>query len=186
MEIATTEELVSAAQFEQQPPAGRSELIDGEIRAMSPTGFEHGLITLKIGRILGDFVEEHRLGAVCGAETGFVLRRDPDTVRAPDVAFVTAVRAAAQASLASFFDGPPDLAVEVVSPSDRDEEVEEKVLDFLAAGTREVWVVRPRTRTVTVYRSLREVFVLTVEDTLGGSELLPGFETPVRALFPQP
>ncbi len=161
----------------------RVELVRGEVIATAPAGAVHGEIAMTLGALIYAFVRANRLGVVYAAETGFVLARDPDTVRAPDVAFVAAERAAQQRSSTGFFEGPPDLAVEVVSPNDTAEDVEAKVLDYLTAGAHMVWVVRPRTRTVTVYRSLREVQVLRPGDTLDGGDVLPGFTAPVETLF---
>ena len=118
---------------------------------MSPAGSEHGWIVTNVTVPLAVFVKQRSLGRVFGAETGFRIGHDPDTVRA-DVAFVTAMRVGVELP-PGFFPGPPDLAVEVLSPDDRAGEVLAKVQDWLDAGCRAVWVVDPRTRTVTVYRS---------------------------------
>ncbi len=132
---------------------------------------------------LGAFVEQQNLGRVYLAETGFLLSHNPDTVRAPDIAFVSAARVAQQKRQAGFFDGAPDLAVEVVSPDDTDTAVQQKVLEYLNAGTQLVWVVRPRFRTVAVYRSLTDVNILTAQDTLEGGEVLPGLAIYLREVF---
>jgi Uma2 family endonuclease len=116
------------------------------------------------------------------AETGFQIARDPDTVRAPDVGFVLSEREPGE-PVKGYFPGPPDLAVEVLSPDDRASEVLAKVRDWLAAGCRRVWVVDPRTRTVSVYRSPSEIVVLSESDTLTDEELLPGFHLPVGEIF---
>jgi Uma2 family endonuclease len=176
--LITAEELESMVQ-----PDARTELVRGEIVKMSPAGFEHGAIALAIAAFLRAFVRQHKLGTVCAAETGFILTRDPDTVRAPDAAFVAAERVARQQRKEGFFEGPPDLAVEVVSPGDTDEEVEARILDYLGAGTQLVWIVRPKTRTITVYRSLKNVRVLTTQDSLEGDDVLPGFSIPVAEVF---
>jgi len=149
---------------------------------MSPAGSEHGLIALRIGSALLDFVESHALGVVLGAETGFQIAQNPDTVRAPDVAFIRAERVGGKLPR-GFFPGAPDLAVEVLSPNDRASEVLAKVQEWLDAGCRAVWVVDPATRTVTIYRGRREALILTSTDTLGGGELLPGFSAAVARFF---
>jgi Uma2 family endonuclease len=136
-----------------------------------------------VNAVLRDFARQHRLGKVYAAETGFVLSRDPDTVRAPDAAFVVAERAAVQESRDGFFDGAPDLAVEVVSPSETEESIHAKVLDYLHAGTRLVWVIHPEAQTVTEYRSLSQIRVVTAEERLDGHDLLPGFSVAVMELF---
>lgn len=149
---------------------------------MSPGGYEHGRIIVRVARRLADFVRENRLGDVTGARTGFHTGRDPDTVRAPDVGFVRSERVPTE-PIKGYFQGAPDLAVEVLSPDDRAGEVLAKVRDWLAAGCRRVWVVDPRTRTVSVHRSRSEVAVLSESDTLTDEELLSGFGLPVAELF---
>ena len=149
---------------------------------MSPAGGEHGSIVASVTAPLTLFVKQHGLGRIYGAETGFQIARDPDTVRAPDVGFVAAARMGAKPSR-GFVPGPPDLAIEVVSPHDRASEVLSKVYDWLDAGCRAVWVVDPATRTVTIYRDSREAVILTSSDTLSGGELLPGFSAAVARFF---
>jgi len=155
---------------------------------MIPPGFLHGRITMTIGASIALHVQTHELGTVVAAETGFVLTRDPDTVRAPDVAFVRASRPAGPQR--GYYPGAPDLAVEVLSPDDRPGYVREKVAEWLEAGTVAVWVVDPRKRTVTIHQSGRAPHengpapsVLGESDTLRGGDLLPGFELLVRELF---
>jgi Uma2 family endonuclease len=163
----------------------RHELINGELRDMAPAGFEHGAVVAPLTELLSAFVRKARLGQVLGAETGFILARNPDTVRAPDIAFVCRSRLEQTGIPAAFFPGPPDLAVEVVSPGDTHEEVEAKVDGWLDAGAQAVWVVNPRRRTVTTYRTRTAVTVLTESDLLDGGSVLPGFSCPVRDLFPR-
>ena len=128
------------------------ELVRGEVRKMAPSGFDHGAIVMTFGARLTTFVAQNAMGLVVGGETGFVLARNPDVVRGADIAFVDAARIAKFGRPTKYWEGAPDLAVEVVSPTDTLEEVEEKVDDYLDAGARSVWVVNPRRRTVTVYR----------------------------------
>ena len=149
---------------------------------MSPAGAEHGRIVARMTLRLAGFVEKGALGTVFGAETGFHITHEPDTVRAPDVAFVRAQRMGAELGC-GFFPGAPDLAVEVLSPDDRAGEVLAKVQDWLDAGCLAVWVVDPRTRTVTVYRSRSEIVVLGKSESLSGGDLLPNFSLPVSELF---
>ena len=174
--ITTAEQLLAAGDI------GRCELVRGELVMMSPAGSEHGRIVARLTVRLGMFVEQHLAGTVFGAETGFRIGHDPDTVRAPDVAFVTARRIGVKL-LPGFFPGPPDLAVEVLSPDDRAGEVLAKVQDWLAADCRAVWVVDPRTRTVSVYRSPSEIIVLGESETLSGGDLVPDFSLPVSEGF---
>ena len=175
--------LVTAEELEQMPDNAHIELVKGEIVKMTPAGHEHGEIALAIGSLLREFVRRHKLGKTYGAETGFILSHNPDTVRAPDAAFVSAERAAKQKRREGFFDGAPDLAVEVVSPEDTVEEVDAKVLEYLQSGTKLVWIVHPKTQTITAYRSLDKVRVLTANDTLDGDDVLPGFAVPVKEIF---
>ena len=180
----TKKRAMTAEQLAQlSPEASRGELIEGEFVAMSPAGQMHGEIAATILIMLGQFARQHNLGRVYAAETGFVLKRQPDTVRAPDVAFVRAERLSAVTPPTGFFDGPPDLAVEVVSPSETLAEIEGKLLDYLDSGVQVVWIVYPTTRTMTVYHSLTAVRTLTINDTLDCKTLLPGFSAPVQDIF---
>lgn len=182
--MAVQVDLVTAEMLAALPDTGeRTELVRGEVIAMSPAGAEHGAIAITIGAAMYDHVRRHRLGRVYAAETGFILSRNPDTVRAPDAAFVATERLADHARRSGFFDGAPDLAVEVVSPNDSYEDVEDKVRDYLNAGTRAVWVVNPRARTVTVYEPSLVARLLTAHDTLEGGDALPGFALPISELF---
>ena len=182
--MTVSEKLMSAEELLALPEDNlRYELMKGELITISPAGFRHGEIASKLDRVLGIFVEDNNLGTVVIAEAGFRLETDPDTVRVPDVAFVAQERLSEGDRPDGFWSGPPDLAVEVVSPNDSADEVQTKVTEYLAADTRLVWVLHPKTCTVTVYQSLDEVRVLTEDGTLEGGELLPGFSVAVRDLF---
>jgi Uma2 family endonuclease len=122
---------------------------------------------------------------VLTGEPGFRLRTNPDTVRAPDVAFVRRERVPARGTQRGYFEGAPDLAVDVISPNDLYTEVDEKVEEWLEHGTRPVFVVNPRRETVAIHRTDGSVRVLTVEDTLDGEDVLPGWTLPVRDIFEQ-
>jgi len=176
---------MTAAELVQLSRDGwRYELVKGELHKMAPAGFEHGTIVQRLAGRLGQYVETHDLGVVLAAETGFLIGTDPDTVRAPDVAFVCAARVAALGVVKSYWPGAPDLAAEVVSPGDSYSAVTEKALAWLEAGAHLVLVVDPRQRTVTVYRARTQIAVLTAPDTLDGGEVVPGWTLPVRELFP--
>ncbi len=174
----TAEEL-----FDLPDDGGRLELVEGELAHMTPTGGTHGALAVRIGRLLDEYVEAHDLGVCCGAETGFILQRDPDTVRAPVAAVVLKSRIPETGIPAAYWPFAPDLAVEVVSPSDRLADVHVKIAEYFAAGTRLVWLVEPETRMVHVYRSPQEVEVVGTEQDLGGGDVLPGFGCAVRRLF---
>ena len=148
---------------------------------MIPAGGEHGRIAGKLTCALGNHVMARQLGTFYAAETGFVLSRDPDTVRAPDVAFTRAERAAPP--VRGFVPGAPDLAVEVLSPDDRPGYVREKVAEWLEAGTRAVWVVDPREQTVTVHEPQRTPLVLGETESVSGGDVLPGFDFALRDIF---
>ena len=158
---------------------GRCELIDGEIVRMSPSGAEHGNVAANILVIVREFVKQHGLGRVFAAETGFKLA--PRRVRAPDVAFVRAERVAGGIPR-KFFDGPPDLAIEVVSPSDTWPEVESKVEDWLSRGARSCWVVDPKTRLVMIHHPGGRVVRLD-DKAVVTDDVLPGFSAPVANFF---
>jgi Uma2 family endonuclease len=180
----STTALFTADQLLHMPDDGyRYELIAGELRKMSPAGWKHGLIAGRLHGWLARHVEERKLGAVFEGETGFLLARDPDTVRAPDIAFVRRDRFLAEEPAEAFWPGAPDLAVEVISPGDTIHEVDDKVRAWLDAGARMVWVVNPKWRSVTVYRSADRVTILTENDGLSGEDVVDGFRCILRDLF---
>ncbi len=150
---------------------------------MSPAGSEHGVVIMELAMRLASFVKQQRLGVVFGAETGFHLQRDPDTVLAPDVAFVEQQRVPASGIPKGYWPGAPNLAVEVMS-GDAAGEVVAKAGVWLAHGASEVWVIDPRRRSVTVHRSAERAIELTEADVLEGGRLIPGFTCRVGELFP--
>ena len=161
----------------------RYALVGGELQRMTPAGFDHGAVVMNVAVPLAQHVRSRRLGVVCGAETGFVLARRPDTVLAPDAAFVRGERIPASGRPAAFWEGAPDLAVEVTSPGDTGPEVAEKVASWLAAGTRVVWVVDPRRRAVTIHEPEAAPRRLADSDLLDGAPLFPAFRLPVADIF---
>lgn len=184
MRYSTTEErLLTIEEFQRLPDDGtRLELIRGRVVREPPAGFEHGDLGMGIATRLRTFVKERGLGTVVGPDTGFILAEDPPTVRAPDAAFVRAGKIEAGRPL-GFAPFAPDLAVEIVSPSNTLGEIHEKVLDYLDAGTALVWVVEPRGPRVTTYRSRSEIQILGPGDELDAADVVPGFRIGVRALF---
>ena len=182
--MATRAKLMTAEELLEMPDDGfRYELVRGELVKMPPTGFYHGTTGNKVNLSLSNFVYENRLGEVCMAETGFLLERSPDHVLAPDVAFVRREKIESAGEIDGYFPGPPDLAIEVVSPSDRYTEVEAKVEEWFNAGTLMVVVVNPRNRTVRAYRSLADSDLLTEQDTLDGGSVVPGWRLPIADIF---
>ena len=180
----TTTTLITAEQLLEMPDNNmRRELVRGEIREMAPAGDEHGEIAMTVGYFLSHHVRARRLGRTYTAETGFIIARDPDTVRAPDAAFVRQEVIDATGRLRGFRPGAPDLAIEVISPGDSYTEVKGKVMEWLEAGCRMVVTIDPRQRTVTVYRSRNDITILTEEDTLLGGDVVEGWEVPVADLF---
>lgn len=161
----------------------RYEVVKGELRKMPPAGSEHGYIAINIGTSLNSHVRANRLGRVYAAETGFKLTSEPDTVRAPDAAFVSRARVEKMGRIAGFWPGAPDLAVEVVSPGDTHAQVVEKALAWLEAGCRMVLVADPERRTVTSYRSLDDIHILTEGSAIAGADVVPGWELPVAEIF---
>lgn len=159
------------------------ELVRGELRVMSKPGFVHGCVAAKIGVMLGVYVQEQKLGVTLAAESGFLLETDPDTVRAPDAAFVSKERIEKVGAPAKFWPGAPDLAVEVVSPNDRFAEVQEKALSWISAGTIAVLVLDPVERTATVYRAHGDAHVYTSSEVADLSDAVPGFSVAVADLF---
>jgi Uma2 family endonuclease len=165
----------------------RLELVEGEIREMAPSGGEHGEITFDFGLVIGNFVKARNLGRVTAAETGYILGADPltgkDTVRGPDIGFVSIERAP-QPFAGKFIPMPPDLAIEVVSPDDRADDVDEKGQLYLRYGVRMVVVVYPLSQSVVVHR-LDRMYRLKAEDILDFGDVLPGFTIKVSEIFPK-
>ncbi len=173
--MASGEKLVTAEELLAMPDYGfRYEQVRGDLRKMPPAGSEHGYVALNIGRLSSDYVRKSGLGRAYAAETGFKLASNPDTVRAPDATFVGRGRVEEAGRVAGYWPGPPDLAVEVVSPGDTHSQAVEKALAWLEAGCRMVLVADPDRRTVTVYRSLQNIRILTEDDTVDGADVVPG------------
>jgi Uma2 family endonuclease len=181
--IAT--KLITAEELLKMGDIGRCELLYGELVMMSPAGFSHGEIAARIGNLLATFVEERDLGVVLAAETGYVIERDPDLVRAPDASFVRKQRVP-KTTLKKYFPGVPDLAVEVISPDDTKREIAEKVNMWLAHGTISCWVADPGSQTVTIHRAAQEPIRLGIRDKITGEPALRGFVLPVSRIFKRP
>jgi Uma2 family endonuclease len=163
---------------------GFCELVDGEIVEMSVPGPQHGGVVAELARRLGERAQALGAGRVV-SHAGFRLElpRDPERVRAPDVAFVSASRLEGGKLPVKVIQGAPDLAVEVVSPSDGAAEVQQKVRDYLEAGSRLVWVLYPEARIASVYRPDGSARLLREGETLEGEDILPGLQVPLAELF---
>ena len=160
----------------------RGELIRGVLHRTKPAGLEHGEIAVRLGFELGCFIKPQRLGslAIC---SGYWLEHDPDTVLGADIAYISAAKIPPDVRITGYAEVPPDLVVEIVSPSDSQREVHDKAWMWLSYGVRLVWVVQPDTRTVDVYRPGRAVVTFDEHDKLDGVDMLPGFTCVVSEVF---
>ena len=172
---------VTVEEFAEMPLQGIWELVDGELIELSPAAGRSGWITGNVFALLANHVRQSGSGWAFSAETGFVLFADRQTVRSPDAAVVLSHRLAELPD--SFVPMAPDLAVEVLSPSDRMADALAKAAMYLQAGTSLVWLVNPATRTVVVFRSEMDPVTLGESDTLDGGDVLPGFSVPVAEIF---
>lgn len=185
--LYTVEELWDLSH--QPENAGRRfELSEGRLIVMTPAGWKHGGLASKLDRVIGSFVEDHQLGMTTAAETGYILRQSPDgkdIVRAPDVGFIAGDRllSAPDALPDGYVPFAPDLAVEVISPGDDADDVHRKVLEYLKSGTRLVWLFYPKSASVAVHTPDGS-FMLDVNGTLDGGDVLPGFRLPLKDIFP--
>jgi Uma2 family endonuclease len=186
--MSVEQKMVTAEELWDMPdvPGKRFELVDGEVIEVSPAGDLHMAIVEIVYKRLDRFVEQHNLGLVRFDGLGYVIRRAPDQVRVPDASFVAWDRVPDPRPSARFWEGPPTLAVEVVSPSDRANDIQERVQDYLDAGTRLVWVLWPSRRALTVYDADGGVRQLGPDAALDGGSLLPGFSVRVGDLFEIP
>ena len=174
--------LLTAAELERLPDDDyRYELVEGRLVRMSPTGWEHGRIVARLLVRLNQYGESRKLGLAV-TEVGFKLRSNPDTVRAPDVAFVRQERLPAE-KLRGFWNGPPDLAVEVLSPADRPNEIRDKVEEYLSSGVLAVVVVDSDDTSVTTHRRLSPPVTARDDDELDLGDVVEGFRCAVPEIF---
>lgn len=181
----TIKQLVTVEELWEMPevPGKRFELVRGELVEVPGTSALHNFIVMTVTRLLDGFVLPRGLGVVATDGASYLLARYPDFIRIPDVSFVARARVPEDGIPRGYWPFAPDLAVEIVSPSDRAAELREKVKDYLDAGTRLVWVLWPEDRSVTVYSADREVRELREGDELDGGDVLPDFRVPVAVLF---
>jgi Uma2 family endonuclease len=181
------DEPLTIDEFERLPEEDlyKLELVRGMVVREPRPGPRHGRMGMKLGRHLDEYAEHHDLGLVF-TDAGFALYRDPDTIRGPDLSFVSKQRLPAPGYSGTFWRLAPDLAVEILSPSNRPREIREKIEDYFGAGSRLVWVVDPERHQVTVHRAGREPERLGPDDLLSGDDVLPGFELSLGTLFNTP
>lgn len=172
--MATTTSRATEADLLNVPDDGfQYELVDGEIRRMSPAGWRHGFVCLRLGARLLAFVMERNLGSIAGWDPG--VRLPQGNIRAPDIGFVASGRFEGDKAPSGFSSVVPDLAVEVLSPDDRPSVVLDKIGQFLEAGVSLVWVIDPDARKATRYRSITDVRTIAADEELDGEDVLPGF-----------
>ena len=161
----------------------KGELIRGEFRETMSAGLKHGEVVMKLGFLMGSVVIPGRLGRLAGSDAGVILERDPDTVREPDVAFISAARLPLTERVTSYYEIIPDLVVEIASPSDSRREVNNKARMWHSHGVPLVWAAYPETRTIDVHRADGTITTLDENDVLDGGEILPGFAVRVKDIF---
>jgi len=184
--ITSQRRTVTAEELQELCQDGKSfELVKGELREMPPGGEEHGYRGMRLPGHLVAYVYAHSLGEVSLAETGVLLERGPDSLRAPDMGFIARDRLPDEPS-PNWSEIVPDLVIEVVSPNDTWSEVTDKVQQWLAAGVRVAWVVDNRARTVTICQAAQPWVTLTETETLDGGDVVPGFVLPVAQIFAWP
>jgi Uma2 family endonuclease len=187
--MSTTTRLITADELEEMPHRDeqgndcRLELIRGEVKMMPLVKPLYGVVCARITTALINFVESDKLGMVFGAETGFIVERDPDTVLGPDVAFVSRDRLAAAKTLEAFFPFAPDIAVEFLRSDTTEKEYSLFIDLYLAAGARAVWLFGPKLDTAAIFTSPTDVVLLRESDTLDGGDVLPGFRLELSKLF---
>lgn len=159
-------------------PGKWTELVRGHLIVSEPPGTWHGNVSGRIAYLVGDFVYRKKLGEVCGQDTGFKIASNPDTVRAPDLAYLSNERAR-KMGRRGYASVAPDLVVEVVSPGDRPGEVLAKVGDWLDAGVRLVWVIDSARNVAHVHRPDGTLTVVGMDGSLDGEHVLPGFTCPL-------
>lgn len=180
-ESPSTGPLVTIAQLGLPPYADRlCELVDGRILDVTPAHGRHGALAGEVHAALLSWARPRGAGTVLSADTGFVLRRNPDTVRAPDVAFLRKGRTIPDRA---FIDGAPDIAIEVLSRDVSVREVTRKVRDYLGAGASQVWILDPEDRTLTVHSPGGHSRTFSQNDTLEGGEVLPDFRLELGTIF---
>jgi Uma2 family endonuclease len=173
--------LMTGEELFHRPDLGPCELVNGRVVPLTPTGYGHGFVEARLTRRLSAYAEDTGRGEVMAGEAGIYIRRNPDTVRAPDAAFISNERLAQRKS-PSFLDVAPELVVEVLSPDDRWSEVTEKMEDYFETGVARVWVVDSKSRRLHAHRSLTEIELFGEGQVLTDEEIFPGFRLVIADL----
>jgi len=183
--MTTAAKSITAEELHELPGSEYMELYEGEIVEVSPANARHGNIAVRIAALLLQHAKQKGLGEVL-VEGGFILRRNPDTVLGPDVSFIQRSRIPEGGLPEKFFEGPPDLAVEIISPRNPRKELEEKIRRYLIAGTPLCWLIEPGPRTVEIFRDPTGAHAgqkLSGNDPISGENVLPGFSVPISEFF---
>jgi len=174
--------LLTGEELAKMGDTGPSELIEGRLVRMSPTGSRHGRIEARLSRILDTFVEERQLGEVQAGEVGIYTRRDPDTVRGADILFISHERLA-RAGSSTFLDVAPELVVEILSPDQTWSYLKKKLREYFEAGVIVVLVIDPDEHSIAAYHSLTDIREFGEKDVLALEDVLPGFSVPLAEVF---
>ncbi len=183
MTVIGTEPVTAEQLLEMHSRGMRGELIRGVFCETMAAGMKHGEIVMRLGRLLGNVIEEHKLGRLMGSDSGVKIESDPDTVREPDIAYFSRERLPLEQDVPGYAEVPPNLVVEVGSPSDAGRELFDKARMWLGAGVDLVWVLWPETKMVEVHRPTQPVQTLRENDSLTGEDVLPQFSVPVADIF---
>lgn len=178
-----TETLVTGEGLLAMGNIGPCELIEGRIVYMSPTGFPHGRYEIKFGLHLENYALKTKSGKVMVGEVGIYVRRDPDTVRAADVVYISNDQLAKQAKKEGFLEVAPEIVVEILSPDDRWQDVTQKMREYFGVGVRLIWVADPAHKIIYSYRSMTTVKEFAEADMLTAEDVLPDFAVPVSTFF---
>jgi Uma2 family endonuclease len=182
MTIASEQKIWTDEAFMALPGDGRYELVNGELVNMGNSGMEHGYIASNLIFFLSGLVRSQKVGVICDSSTAFTMKTG--NKRSPDLSFIARERLQGVKRLPKgYFQGSPDLAVEILSPSNTVEEIHDRILEFFENGTRLVWVIHPDEQYVLVYHSSSPDRLLRLEDLLDGEDVVPGFSLAVAELF---
>jgi len=184
MKVSTSRALMTAEELMHLPRGYyRAELINGELIKMPLPGLPHGRIAARLTAPLVNFVWDNNLGEVFTNDTGFQLTSNPDTVLGADISFISKERLEERGEIQGYWQGPPDLAVEVLSPGNRPGKVNKKISRWFSFGTKQVWIIDPKHSTVTVYRSPFDTITFSGSENLEADDILPGFRISLNRIF---